>query len=48
MTTEQQALLKLVKDIKEIKENVAYLVEAVELLVSIETERVKQDQKGRR
>ena len=44
---EKQALLKVMKDVKEMKANVAYLVEAVELLVNIQTEQVK-NQKGRR
>lgn len=42
---EKKALLKLMKDIKEMKENMKYLVEAMELLVEIETESVK---KGKR
>lgn len=40
--TEKKALLKLIKDVKEIKEKIAYLVEATELLVKIETEKVKK------
>ncbi len=48
MTTgEKQALLKLMKDMKEVKDNVAYITEAVELLVKIQTEQVKNT-KGRR
>ena len=43
MTTEQKALLKIIQDIKEIKENIAYLVEAVELLVSIQTHNIKNE-----
>ena len=42
---EKQALLKLIKDMKEIKESIAYLVEAVELLVQIETEALKKQGK---
>lgn len=38
---EKKALLRLVKDVKEIKESVDYLTEAMELLVKIETEKVK-------
>jgi hypothetical protein len=44
---EKQALLKIMQDMKEVKANVDYLVEAVELLVQIQTEQVK-NQKGRR
>ena len=43
--TEKKVLLKLMKDVKEMKENIKYLVEAMELLVEIETESVK---KGKR
>jgi len=38
---EKQVLLKLMKDIKEMKENMKYLVDAMELLVKIESESVK-------
>jgi len=44
-TAEKQVLLKIIQDMKEVKTNVEYLVEAVELLVTIQTETVK---KGRR
>lgn len=40
--TEKKALLKLIKDVKEVKENIAYLVQAMELLVRIQTEQIKR------
>lgn len=44
---EKKALLKLMKDTKEIKENVSYLVEATELLLKIQTEQINNP-RGRR
>jgi len=46
--TEKKALLKLMKDMKEVKENVSYLVEAVELLLSIQTQAIKDNNNRRR
>ena len=46
--TEKKALLKLIKDMKEVKENVLYLVEAVELLLQIQTQAVKDNSSRRR
>jgi hypothetical protein len=42
---EKKVFLKLIKDMNEMKENIKYLVEAIGLLVEIETESVK---KGKR
>ena len=42
-TTEQKALLRLLKDNKDMKEQLDYLVDAIELLVKIETERIKHE-----
>lgn len=42
---EKKVLLKLMKDVKDIKKNVDYITEAVELLVKIQAEQVKN---GRR
>ena len=39
---EKRALLKIMQDVKSTKENVDYLVEAVKLLVKIQTEQVKK------
>ena len=45
---EKKVLLKLMKDMKEVKENVLYLVEATELLLQIQTQAVKDGQSKRR
>lgn len=45
---EKQALLKIMQDMKEVKANVDYLVEAVELLVTIQTQMVKDGQNKKR
>lgn len=37
-----KALIKIVKDIKEMKEQLAYLTESMELLVNLELERQKK------
>jgi hypothetical protein len=42
---EKKARLRLVKDVKDIKESVEYLVEAMQLIVEIETRNVE---KGKR
>lgn len=44
-TAEKQALLKIMKDVKNMKEQMDYLVDAVELIVQIQTEQIK---KGKR
>lgn len=44
---EKKALLKIMQDVKGMKEQIDYLVEATELLIQIQTQMVKDGQQYR-